>query len=150
MVKKLIIFLIPFLLFCKDISSLILIESKLFPKIAEINLNKTPKIAIVYDDKTKKIASKMHKLIKNSSMIKNLDLSYDSYIFVKKIEKKELKELIKNKKIVFTIYPEDINNAMFSIYIGIKIYPYLNAKLIKQAKIRINPILLKVSKIHEE
>ena len=150
MVKKMLIFLIPILLFCKDISSLILIEAKLFPKIAEINLNKPSKIAIVYDEKTKKIAYKMHKLIKNSKMIKKIDPSFDSYIFVKKIEKNELKELIENKKLIFTIYPEDINKAMFSVYIGVRVHPYLNINLIKEAKIRINPILLKVSKVYEE
>jgi hypothetical protein len=148
MVKFILIFFSLFL-FAKDFSSLILIEAKIFPKIAEINLNKHPKIAIVYDKNTKKIALKMHKLIKNSSLLQKINLNYDAYIFVKKISKEDLDTLLKNKKLIFTIYPEDIKNAMFSVYIGVRVYPYINPYLIKEADLKINPLLFKVGKIYE-
>jgi len=135
--------------FGNDLSSVILIESKLFPKIAEINLNKNPKIAIVYDDSTKSEALKMKELIKNSQIIKNIKKGFDAYIFLRKIKKNELKMLLKNKKLIFTANPKDIKNAMFSVYIGVRVYPYINPEIIKEAGIRINPILFKVGRIYE-
>ena len=150
MVKKLIILLLFTSLFAVDLNSLIIIESKLFPKIAEISLQKKPKIAIVYDSSTKEQALKMQKLIKNSKAISKLQKGYDVYIFLRKISKRDMEKLLKEKKLIFAADPKYIKNAMFSIYIGVRVYPYINPKIIKEAELTINPLLFKVGKIYEE
>ncbi|WP_457564415.1 hypothetical protein [Caminibacter sp.] len=136
--------------FAYDVSSLILIEGKLFPKIAQLCLNKNPKFAIVANSNNEETALKLKKIIKNAKVIFKINTDYDAYIFLNKIKQKELNKLIKNKKLVFSFYPSDIKNAMFSIYIGIRIMPYVNPLLIKKAHLKINPIFFKVGKIYEK
>ena len=157
--KKLTLLFLIILSFATAIDkNLLLIEAKLYPKIALLinNLSEKEKIkiAIVANNKTLEIANEFKKFIANNNkfkvkIIKKIDLKYDVYILTYDIKKTILQMLISNRKIVFTIYPDKINHAMFSIYIGPRVYPYINPKLLKEAKIKINPIIFKVGKIYE-
>jgi len=158
-VKKFLLILIAVFLSAFSINNeILLIEAKLYPKITMLiqNLSNKKKIniAIVANKQTLNIANKFKKFISDNSkfnikIVNSISLDYDVYILTYDIDKLTLKNLIKNKKIVFTIYPNKIDKAMFSIYIGPRIYPYINPKLLKEAKIKINPIIFKVGKIYE-
>jgi len=157
--KKLIfLFLIIFSFATAIDKNLLLIEAKLYPKIAllinDLSAKKKINIAIIANNKTLEIATEFKNFILENkkfkvNIVKEANLKYDVYILTYDVDKSVLKKLIKNKKVIFTIYPNKINNAMFSIYIGPRIYPYINPKLIKEAKIKINPIIFKVGKIYE-
>ncbi|WP_096258701.1 hypothetical protein [Lebetimonas natsushimae] len=140
-------------------NEVLLIEAKLYPKILYlVNENEKKdniKVAILINKNTKKIGKKLKKLINDKKikvdLINKINLKYDAYIFTtKKINNKDLKLLLINKKVIFTVFPNRIENAMFSIYIGPKIYPYINPKLLNKAEVKFNPILLKVGKIYEK
>jgi len=156
--KKLTLLFLIILSFATAIDkNLLLIEAKLYPKIAmlinDLSTKKKINIAIVANNNTLEIANEFKKFIANNKfevkIIKKIDLKYDVYILTYDIKKTTLQMLISNRKIVFTIYPDKINHAMFSIYIGPRVYPYINPKLLKEAKIKINPIIFKVGKIYE-
>jgi len=158
MKKLILLFLIIFTFATAIDKNLLLIEAKLYPKIAllinDLSAKKKIKIAIVANKKTFEIAKEFKNFISenkkfNVNVVKKIDLKYDIYILTYDIDKTLLEKLIKNKKIIFTIYPDKINDAMFSIYIGPRVYPYINPKLLKEAKIKINPIIFKVGKIYE-
>jgi hypothetical protein len=160
--KRLILIFLAVFLFGSYINDdLLLIEAKLYPKIIYLmDLNEKKeflKVAIVVNANTKKIGEKLKDLMKQKNLkidlIKEnkINLNYDAYIFTSKyISKSLLNNLVKNKKVIFTIYPNYVKNVMFSIYIGPKIYPYINPKLLNLSKIKFNPILLKVGKIYEK
>lgn len=162
LVMKRIFFLLTIFVFLSAGSvtnEILLIEAKLYPKILYLIDDNEKKgkinVAIVVDNNTKKIGLKLKKLIKDKNLkIKitdKIDLNYDTYIFTfKNVNWEKINILLENKKILFTIYPNYVENAMFSIFIGPKIYPYVNPKLLSYSKIKFNPIILKVSKIYEK
>jgi hypothetical protein len=158
--RKIIIFFFFVLLFGNYINNdVLLIEAKLYPKIIYLINNNDQKekikIAIVVDKNSYNIGNKLKKLIQKQNikvdLINKINLKYDVYIFTfKNIDKNDLNFLLNNKKVIFTIYPNDIKNAIFGIYIGSKIYPYINLKLLQLSKTKFNPILLRVGKIYEK
>ena len=115
---------------------------------------KTIKTALIADNDTMKYAIKFKNFINNSKLkikiIKKLNLNYDVYILTYDINNNDLKKLIKHKKLIFSINPNLINKSMFSVYIGVRVYPLINPILIKQAGIKINPVIFKVAKIYEK
>ena len=133
------------------------IEAKLYPKIMMLVKNlqnkRVIKVAIIANKNTLSIAKNLKKFINSNKfkvdIINKLNFDYDVYILTYKLNYNEILKLIKNKKIIFSISPDFINISMFSIYIGPKVYPYINPKLIKKADIQIDPILFKVGKIYE-
>jgi hypothetical protein len=160
MKKILLMFFLTIYLFSNYISTeVLLIEAKLYPKILylfEENTRKEKiKVAIIVDNNNKTIGKKLKNLIHDKKIkidiIHKINLNYDAYILTtKNISKKDIKLLLKNKKIIFTIYPNYVKNAMFSIYIGPRIYLYINPYLLKDAKLKFDPIILKVGKIYEK
>ena len=157
MKKILILILFISFIFANLNKELLYIEAKLYPKIMMLvkdlkNKNKI-KVAIISNKKTYKIAKTLKDFIKNEKLkvdiIKKVNLNYDVYILTYPLNKKEIDKLISHKKIIFSTSSEDINSSMFSIYIGARVYPYINPYLIKRADIKIDPILFKVGKIYE-
>ena len=154
------IFLI-FILFCTLFgevnNNLLFIEAKLYPKIIMLTNDfynkKSIKMAIISNDNTVQKAKEFKNFIKNSKfdikITKKINLNYDVYIITYDIKNKIIQNLIKHKKIIFSIDPNLIYKSMFSIYIGIKVYPLINPYLIKKANIKVNPIIFKVAKIYE-
>jgi len=155
--KKLIIILLATILFAHLNKEVLLIEAKLYPKIIMLIDNfrykKTIKIAIVANKQTYNYANFLKKLMQNKNfkinIIKKINNSYDVYILTHHINKNIINNLIKKKKVIFSVCPENINISMFSIYIGARVYPYLNPYLIKKANLKIDPIIFKVGKIYE-
>lgn len=158
MKKIIILFLISFTFLFANINKEVLyIEAKLYPKIFMLIKNlqnkKLIKVAILANKNTINTAKTLKNFLTNNNLkikiIKNLNLNYDVYIITYHISNKTLNKLLKHKKVIFSISPNDINISMFSIYIGVRVYPYINPILIKKANLRIDPILFKVGKIYE-
>ena len=156
--KKLLIFLITVFSFANIINKdLLFIEAKIYPKIIMLinNLNNKNKIsiAIIANKNNFKTAKILKKFMKNSKLkidiTTKVDLKHDVYILTNNLSKKTIEKLVKHKKILFSVSPKNINISMFSIYIGAKVYPYINPYLIKKANIKIDPIIFKVGKIYE-
>ena len=154
------IFLI-FILFCTlfgEINSdLLLIEAKLYPKIIMLTDNfynkKKIKIAIIANENSLDEAREFKNFIQNPKfdikIIKKINFNYDVYILSYDINDKIFKQLIKHKKVIFSLDPNLINKSMFSVFIGPRIYPLINPYLIKKANIKVNSIIFKVAKIYE-
>jgi len=157
MKKLIVLFILSVYLFSGVNNEILLIESKIYPKIMMLIKNlenkNIIKVAIVSNSDTVNTAEKLKELMKNSNLkieiIKKLNLNYDSYVLTYPLKQTELNKLITNKKVIFSISPDNINKSMFSIYIGAKVYPYINPYLIKQSNLKINPIIFKVGKIYE-
>jgi len=158
MKKFVILFIFFVFLFSNNVNREVLfIESKLFPKMMMLikNLeNKNQiKVAIISNNNTLQTAKILKKFMENSkikiNIIKKINLDYDVYILTYSLKQVEFNKLISNKKIIFSILPDEINQSMFSIYIGAKLHPYINPYLIKKADIQIEPIIFKVGKIYE-
>ena len=158
MKKVVILFLISFTFLFANINKEVLyIEAKLYPKIFMLIKNlqnkKNIKVAILANKNTLNTAKILKNFLTNKNLkikiIKNINLNYDVYIITYHINDKILNELIKHKKIIFSTSPNNINVSMFSIYIGARVYPYINPILIKKANIIIDPILFKVGKTYE-
>jgi len=155
--KKLIILLLVLTLFANVNKDLLLIEAKLYPKIIMLIKNfqnkKYIKVAILANNDTISYAKTLKDLMNSNNLkidiLKKINYSYDVYILTYPINKKIINNLIKDKKVIFSISPENINISMFSIYIGVRVYPYLNPYLIKKANLKIDPIIFKVGKIYE-
>ena len=145
------------ILFSKVNKEILLIESKIYPKIMMLIKNLEDKnkiqVAIVSNHDTINSAEILKKLIRSSKLqvniINKVNLHYDVYITSYLIKKEQIDGLISHGKILFSISPNYINNTMFSIYIGPKVYAYINPYLIKKGNIKINPIIFKVGKIYE-
>lgn len=137
---------------------ILLIESKLYPKIMELTENlqnkKIIKIAIIADSQSWNEAKTLKNFLNKKNfkidIIKKPDLKHDVYILTQPLKKTELEKLLSNKKIIFSSIPNYVETAMFSIYIGAKVYPYINPYLIKKSKIKIDSIIFKVGKIYEK
>lgn len=139
-------------------NNLLLIEAKLYPKMIMLTNGfyekKRINIAILTDKKTKRYAIEFKNLLQNPKFNVKIttkpNLNYDVYVLTYNIDAKIIKKLIKQKKLIFSIDPDLINKSMFSIYIGIRVYPLINPYLIKKADIRVNPVIFKVAKIYEK
>ncbi len=137
---------------------ILLIESKLYPKIMELTENlqnkKIIKIAIIADSQSWNEAQTLKNFLNKKNfkidIIKKPDLKHDVYILTQPLKKAELEKLLSNKKIIFSSIPNYVETAMFSIYIGAKVYPYINPYLIKKSGIKIDSIIFKVGKIYEK
>ena len=157
--KKILITLIAVFLFAFPINDdILLIEAKLYPKILylvdDFDKKNVIKIAILVNENSLEIGKKLKNLMKSENLkidlIKNVSLNYDAYILTYNLDKKFIIKLLKNKKVLFSIYPNKLDNAIFSIYIGERVYPLVNPKLLKLSKLKFSPILLKVGKIYEK
>ncbi len=140
--------------FNKDI---LILESKLYPKMfLLINNYDKKKILniLIYDDKNEKSIFFKSLLQKDNTNIvigkKLKNKNFDIIILTESINNEELKKLLQLKKPIFTTNPDNIKNAMFGIYIGARVYPYINPLLIKKADIKINPIIFKVARLYDE
>jgi len=157
MKKIVILFMFFIFLFANVNREVLFIESKLFPKMMMLikNLeNKNEiKVAVISNNNTLQTAKILKKFMENDkikiSIIKKINLNYDVYVLTYPLKQTELNELITNKKIIFSVSADEIDQSMFSIYIGAKLYPYINPYLIKKAHIEIEPIIFKVGKIYE-
>ena len=157
MKKLVILFMFFIFLFANVNREVLFIESKLFPKVMMLvkNLeNKNEiKVAVISNNNTLQTAKILKKFMENDkikiSIIKKINLNYDVYVLTYPLKQTELNELITNKKIIFSVSADEIDQSMFSIYIGAKLYPYINPYLIKKAHIEIEPIIFKVGKIYE-
>lgn len=156
--KKLLLILILFTgLFGEINDNLLYIEAKLYPKMMMLAnglyKKKKIKIAIIANNKTKAEADKFKNFIQNPKfdvkITNKINLNYDVYILTYNINDKIIQNFIKHKKLIFTIDPDLINKSMFSIYVGVRVYPLINPYLIKKSSIKINPIIFKVAKIYE-
>ncbi len=158
--KKAVIFLILFfnIIFANINKEILLIESKLYPKIMELTENlqnkKIIKVAIIAgSDKwseAKTLKNFLNKKNFKIDIIKKPDIKHDVYILMQPLNKEELEKLLSHKKIIFSSIPNYVDTAMFSIYIGAKVYPYINPYLIKKSGIKIDSIIFKVGKIYEK
>jgi hypothetical protein len=159
MVMKRVLFLILFAIFVRayNLNNILVIEARLYPKIIRLQRGmqnkKNLKIAIIYSTKTLNYALKLSNLLKQegikSFLIKKGLKKADAYILtVKKIKPEFLNSLLKQKRIIFTIYPGDLKYAMVGITIGVRILPMINPKLIKKSGIFLNPIIFQVSKVY--
>jgi len=156
--KKLLIVLsgLMFLFALND--DLLIIESKLYPKVIMLENKsvKHPKIGIIYDKNSLNTAKKISRFLTInkyvSFLIKKNDIKEaDGYILtVKNPSKKLIKALLKTHKLIFGVYPGSVKYTMISLYIGPKVKLYINPKIIKEAHIYVNPILFKVGRIYEE
>jgi hypothetical protein len=148
------------ILFAYNLKQILRLEARLYPKIMRLDESlankKTLRIGIVYSKKTYDYAAFLAKLLKNQNVKADLlsenDLKEeDAYILtVKKVKKSVLKKLLSYKKLIFTIYPGELKNAMIGIYIGVRILPMINPYLIKKEKIYLDPIIFEVSKVYYE
>lgn len=155
--KKFIIFtlLLANILFSFN-KDLLILESKLYPKlfmlIDDYDKKSILNIAI-YSDKNEKarFIKKLYTSDKlNAVITKKIDKSFDVILLTRKIDNKTLNNLLKLKKPIFTTEKNNVDYSMFGIYIGVRIYPYLNPYLIKKANLKLNPIIFKVAKIYEK
>ena len=157
MKKLLLIFILFSGLIGEVNSNLLFIEAKLYPKMIMLAngfyTKKKIKIAIIANNKTKEEAVEFKNFIQNPKfdvkITNKINLNYDVYILTHNINDKIIQNFIKYKKLIFAIDPDLINKSMFSIYVGVKVYPLINPYLIKKSNIKINPIIFKVAKIYE-
>ena len=88
-----------------------------------------------------------YKIVNENDNIKKAD----AYVLaIKHPSQNIINRLLKERKLIFGIYPDSIKNTMISMYIGTKVKPIINPLLIKKGKIHINPLIFKVAKIYEE
>jgi len=157
MYKKLLFVIVTmFIGFCYNINEVISYESELFPKIINIIENDHKKVAILYNDESVYVAQKLKNLINDNNYFlihkDNFEpKNFKAVIFTyKNVDQNLINKLIKNKILILNIYSDAIKNSMISIFIGLKIKPYININLIKMANININPILLNIGEIYEK
>jgi viroplasmin and RNaseH domain-containing protein len=157
--KKLLLLLFINLIFAYDINDLLKIEAKLYPKIIKLEkttLNNTLKIAIIYNHSSQKLAKKFSLLLKKENIIsypvfyKNPIPKANAYVLTfKNVTPTLFNKLLKRKKLIFNIYPNELEYSMVGVYIGLKVKPLINPKLIKKANIKLNPIIFRVSEVYE-
>ena len=156
----------------------IMISASVFPRIIAVDENLSKKLdssgqvhlAIIYKlnkDKADKVAQQMLRKIKNIankkiliniyklSDIKNNSLERLSGVFIVEHMFGEDLEYIKkyaseNHIILFSPFEGDVERGvMAGIFIGSKIRPYFNTKYLNYSQVKLNPAILKVSKIYE-
>lgn len=156
--KKLLFIFISSYLFANVSNNILLIEAKLYPKMLyllnDFNKKDKIKIAIIVDKNSYTIGKKLKSLINDKrfkiDLVDNISLKYDVYIFATSISKEKALELAKSKKVIFSIFPDNVESAMFSVTISQKVYPLVNPKFLKISNIKFDPIILKVGKIYEK
>jgi len=156
--KKLLFIFISSYLFANVSNNVLLIEAKLYPKMLyllnDFNKKDKIKVAIVVDKNSYTIGKKLKSLINDKKfkidLVDNISLEYDVYIFATSISKEKALKLAKNKKVIFSIFPDNVESAMFSVTISQKVYPLINPKFLKISNIKFDPIILKVGKIYEK
>ncbi|MEO1923992.1 MAG: hypothetical protein ABGX25_05720 [Nautiliaceae bacterium] len=159
--KRLILFLLFFTFLFGNMKELLLIESKLYPKIVRLDKSLKDKeqitFAILYEESEKENAYEMAKLLKKQGInVKIVPFSQgipnaDAYVLIaKKICNNTLNNLLKKRKLIFGVYPQSIEYSIINVYIGVKIKPLINPYLLKKAKISLSPIIFKVAKIYEK
>lgn len=156
--KKLLFIFISSYLFANVSNNILLIEAKLYPKMLyllnDFNKKDKIKIAIIVDKNSYTIGKKLKSLINDKKfkidLVDNISLKYDVYIFATSISKEKALELAKSKKVIFSIFPDNVESAMFSVTISQKVYPLVNPKFLKISNIKFDPIILKVGKIYEK
>ncbi len=160
--KRLILFLlICFSFLFGNMKELLLIESKLYPKIVRLETSLKDKeqitFAVLYEESEKENAYEMAKLLRKQGInVKIAPLSQgipnaDAYVLMaKKVCGNTLDNLLKKRKLIFGVYPQSIEYSIINVYIGVKIKPLINPYLLKKAKISLSPIIFKVAKIYEK
>lgn len=168
--KKLCILFLPLLLLANSIDPALLeIEAKLFTKIIFLDkeidkklLNQSVTIAIITEPQYIKEAKFLHKLLNNKKLFGNTIVAhiystipkniYTAYIILDDNDrfKQYSTKLLQKRRLIFSVLPHTIDEAMISVVIDHKIYPLLNAKNIKAAKLKLNPILFKVARFYEK
>jgi len=156
--KKILLFFIFIYSFASINNDMLLIEAKLYPKILyllnDFDKKNIIKIAIIVNNNTLSIGKKLKSFIKDSKL--EIDLvdsiidGYDVYILSFPVKKAKVLELVKKKRVIFAIFPKDINLAMFSVTISQKVYPLINPTLLKMSNMKFNPIILKVGIVYEK
>ena len=165
------IFFIPMIMFARMDAQLVSIEGKLFSKMVFLDyeykkklLNGKVVIFILYDSlEYKKIAKEFVKELNGKKIlgtnvraeavnIKQIGKEVPTaYIAVLKPEnmKSLADKVISKKRLIFTSDKNLIDYAMVSIYLGSRIVPIINPKLIKSSGIELRPIIFKVAKVYD-
>ncbi|BCD59824.1 MULTISPECIES: hypothetical protein [unclassified Nitratiruptor] len=148
--------------------ALLEIEAKLFPKIIMLDeqidqklVNGKLYINIIFQNRYRKEAQLMKKLLDKKVvygkrikvvLTKERALKNPSaYILFTDSQKakKLFTALAKKNRLILSALPSAIDGAMVSIAVNSKVHPLLNPSAIKQSKIKLNPIIFKVSKYYE-
>ena len=172
--KKVLFFLSFFLLLNVSATaeidkSLLLMESKVFPKIIMLDRNlqekidkksKTITIHIYYERGFEKDAEEFASLMKKNiygyhvkTVISDhvLKTVPTAYIIVgsQKYGMKLFKKIKDKKRIVFSLFPAGASYSVVTLEIGTKVFPLLNMKNLKRIGVKFNPIIYKVAKFYE-
>jgi len=149
--------------------NLLLMESKVFPKIIMLDENlqekidkksKTITIHIYYEKGFYKEAKKFASLIKKNSYGYNVKTVLSSrilktvptaYVVVgsKEYGKKLFKKIKNKRRIVFSLFPDGVSYSIVTLDIGAKVVPMLNVKNLKTVGVKFNPVIYKVAKFYE-
>lgn len=163
--------LLPALLFAHIENEIIGIESKLFGKILFLDYDYKDKLVdgkvlfyIVYDSKkSKKIAKEFAKNLKGKRVLgvefdaklvsinrikKGIPTAYIAILNMKNMSIAK-KRAIAVGRLLFVMDRDAMKHAMVSVYLGSKIVPIINIKLIKSSGIELRPIIFKVAKVYE-
>lgn len=172
MQRLILIVLIPMILFASIDTEFVRIESRLFSKMIFLDydykkklLNGEVVVYILYDSSDHKvIAQEFVEYLNNKKIlgtkirakefnIKNLKNELPTaYIAILEPEnmKKIVNKLISYRRLIFTSDNSLIGYAMASIYLGSRIVPIINPKLIKLSNIELRPIIFKVAKVYDD
>lgn len=149
--------------------SLLLMESKVFPKIIMLDKNlpkkvdtasKTITIHVYYDKGFSKEAEAFASLMKKNFYGYNVKTLLSprvlksvptAYVIVgsKQYGMRVFDKIKNNKRIVFSLYPNGVSYSVVTLQIGMKVVPLLNAKNLKIVGVEFNPIIYKVAKFYE-
>lgn len=166
----LILFVTPLFLFAYIHRDLVRIEAKLFSKIIFLDYDYRKKLVngevvvlILHDSSSheeiakkfaeeldgKKVFGKNIRVITDAEKIKHITPT--AYLAVLEPEnmKALLNKLISKKRLIFTSYEDQIDNAMVSVYLGNRIVPAINPILLKKSGIELRPIIFKVAKVYD-
>jgi len=172
MKRLILILLTPLLLFAYIDTDLIHIKGRLFSKMIFLDYDYEKKLVngevviyILYDSYEHKIiAEEFVKELNGKDVLdrkvraKKIDIKNlqndtpTAYITI--LESKNMKiihnTLILKNRLIFTSDKNLIDYAMASIYLGSRIAPIINPKLIKHGGIELRPIIFKVAKVYDD
>jgi hypothetical protein len=160
----------PIFLFAHIDTDLARIESGLFSKMIFLDYDYKDKlidgkvvIYILYDSpEHEEIAEEFVNFLNNKDVLNTTisakKCSYNSFkrelptAYITILEEKNMKKisnkLIYQERLVFASDKSLIGYAMVSIYLGSRIMPIINPKLIKEGNIELRPIIFKVAKVY--